>query len=376
MRFLSASLICGLMAVLTACSHGGSTASTPAPLPDLVSPSIGQAAELGESTRRESGGARWASPTSAAPSDMPIAEKFWAPMLLAGELEKASIPEQRLDFWSDQESYVAECMKRSGFVYFPRSYSSEPMSDEEAAHNATLHRDNLPIPYLDSDREVVATLGYGALSASRASAQSPADSENEAYYSSLSTSQREAYDSAMGAPREGADAGGQLPMSGCRWEAQQKYPDPYPTDAAGIQFADLGVGVANLGTFPPIEADRRIVKLNAEWRSCMTRRGASVDVYQEHATEPNMMDGPMAAMDLAFQPSTDGEIAGADNPTDESGAASASHIKIALADFDCRRDTRYMDRFVEVQRELEEDFVRSNQKRFDELAAYVAQLQG
>jgi hypothetical protein len=87
--------------------------------------------------------------------------------------------------------------------------------------------------------------------------------------------------------------------------------------------------------------------------------------------------GPSAAMDHAYRTRADGTVASrkmdtptAEIPLDEKSLlGSQPEIDIAVADFDCRVETNYVARYLELRIGREQAFVDSHRSELDKMVA-------
>jgi hypothetical protein len=107
--------------------------------------------------------------------------------------------------------------------------------------------------------------------------------------------------------------------------------------------------------------------LNQEWGSCMSRRGYDFEY-----------PGPASAFDLALRTRPDGTVGplptpgaqAADIPAEEQSLLGIEpEREIALADFDCRVQTGYLERLTEMRVRADEEFIQANRAQLDQLVA-------
>lgn len=133
------------------------------------------------------------------------------------------------------------------------------------------------------------------------------------------------------------------------------------------------------GAEPGTATDKRVLALSAEWRTCMAASGIDVDgrLASRRADDPSSVDGPQGAFMLAVETGDDGAVADPSVPLEtrrrdqQSLSGSKPEIAIALADYDCRVATNYVDRLVAVQRGMEEAFIKESRSELDRLATRV-----
>lgn len=363
-----------------ALGHGQALRAVPAtsPAPSEDSPSIDDHANAGK--------APWASVRGAAPDELPLVA-YWKLIWKAEAHEN--------ERWTDaaevsrvraKEDYLAQCMAEAGFTY-TASYPGEP-DPEWQAILAARQRDNLAIPALDADRAVVSAFGYGLMSPTQEIAdrqlRAGKANPNTEYYNSLSKPDQRAYDRAMsGADLDKAPATPTTSSSdGCVWKAERTYPDPELAsdgDQVGEAFFGLRYKLMEFGAEPGTATDKRVLALNTEWRTCMASAGVDVDarLASRQPDDPSSVDGPQAAFLLAMETGDDGAVADPSEPLSsrrrdqQSLSGSKPEVAIALADYDCRVATDYVDRLVAVQRSLEEAFITKNRSELDRLTTWV-----
>ena len=327
---------------------------------------------------------RWASSVTPAPDELPLT-RYWDALRKAEEYEDALVSDAEVEQWQhDKQAFVGACMADHGFEYFPEARRPAPEAgSEEAAFRESTNRNHLRIPALDADREVVARIGYGVRSSAdvlRAARRSRGNSRNTEYVASLSAAEQREYAIAMNGQ---ADDDLRInPMTeGCWWEAERAHPDPmnrYWDDLVSNRFEvvmDLAIFRSSYDD-STLEADPRLVELNAEWRACMIAAGVLPEEAGAGAGTPDPQDGPQAGYDLALRTGADGVVAEpGDRETSRedqrSLVGSEAEIRIALTDYDCRVSTDYLNRLIEAQRDWEQEFVDAHRKQLDKMVAYV-----
>jgi hypothetical protein len=287
-----------------------------------------------------------------------------------------------------QESLVTSCMNRAGFDYYPVPYAG-PRVDEQyeaLADNSSM----LVVPPLDPDRGKVAKWGYGfdgppATVEDHFAGQDPevgeANARNQAYVDSLSASAQEEYWRALYGPDFSTEAGRGQAVKGCKGNAQAQYPynqrNPYEGDFR-VVYADLLAKVMNV-TIWDVGMDPRAVALDREWEVCATAKGLDfspisfVEVHpdgrEEYLSLVSMKTrpSPAVAMDMARGLDANGEpgVTGADWLL----RGYSAQIEVALADYDCRQETHYMDRIMEIQRDVEQRFLDKNREQLEKMRA-------
>jgi hypothetical protein len=342
---------------------------------------------------------RWALLTSAVPPGMPF-EPYFAALRREEEVLGPELGRVQAEREANLENEVAACMAEAGFTYYPQVRAGT-QADPSWAAAAELEGlwDRLQVPQLGETREDVARHGYG-----RWQEAAPGvillTPENEAevaerlaqdpqlqYLESLSAAALDAYYKTLeGMESNGAgtwSSGAEMWFRGegdsCRAQAYRKVPDletdhPMMSDV----YEDLLGGLWEVSW--QVDNDPRTLALDREWAACMAGRGH--DVAEEHGTGDGggeyVTSGPIQAFYLAVMTGSDGRVADRDLhldwtlPEDQrSMIQSQPEIDIALADFDCREQTDYMARLVELQRELETAFVADNRPALDEMLAAI-----
>ena len=265
----------------------------------------------------------------------------------------------------DIQNAIAACMASQGFRYTPLP----PQIDAAAARSriSTALR-YLPVPYLPDDREAVARQGYGVLptvEAQLAAEGMSPDDPNLAYTATLSPAEYQAYYSALYGDYD--DPAG-TSASSCSGKATTHFPEPLESDQQQTFDAEFG-DLANAARID-VASDPRTIQLDAEWESCMNQQGFTFDKLEgDH--------GPNMAMGLALRTRPDGSVGSfrvgvpaADIPVDEQSLLGTEpERKVALADFDCRAETDYMDRLAEIRVSLDNQFITEHQTQLDQLAA-------
>ncbi|PFG15510.1 hypothetical protein ATK74_0029 [Propionicimonas paludicola] len=325
---------------------------------------------------------RWAT-SALAPDDMPLVPYFEAIRKAKGqEAAQVSESDQR-KWWQQRETFLGQCMGKAGFEYFPRGYDqpSSAARSEFETRKALRYRDTLPIPALDDDRAVVASVGYGLSSppGQFLDQLASADPKNTDYIASLSPQRHDEYDIAMNG-QTSHDTRSNPMTKGCYWESEKRYPEPDASsfnNQIAFMFMDVIPGILNFTDDASIEADSRVVALNDQWRACMAREGFDFAAFRALQTDgAGPFDGPQAAILLASLTGDDGTVATYPLPSDApagQGAltGSAPQLRVALADYDCRQAVGYTQGLIDVQRDLEKRFVTKHQARLDELLSHV-----
>jgi hypothetical protein len=310
------------------------------------------------------------------PEDFPLVP-YWDAVRRGEEFaNKALSREQIADWWNSRESALARCMKAKGFLFFPRAPHD---TTEENQESVELDRDYLPVPKLPLTRAETQAVGYGVQR--KVVEESEAPDENIGYIDSLSGKEKSAYYVAL----QGVDitAPNYDPYSqpeesgGCVGKIERDYPDPGDVKADRNvleQHGDIVSDMAVMTRGGSIYEDKQVVKLNREWRSCMSDKGFAPD---NPAREGDRWDGPLQAYMRAMLTDPSGKVAEIidDSPPlpddQERLVGSDAERNIALLDFECRAETDYLNRFMDAQRKWEQDFVDANRKALDAMRDFV-----
>ena len=272
---------------------------------------------------------------------------------------------------------IAACMAAQGFTYVP----SPPQPSASAGLTSLdLNLRYLPVPYLSADRGTVVREGYGVMATPEelAAAQGvTVGSPNDAYTSTLSSAEFEAYQMALfGDYNDPAGTSG----SSCSGKATAQFPEmPLPDGQRDFdaEFGDLTAAVWNLlGSDPSaggdnLDSDPRRLQLDAEWESCMAGKGYRLEKLDyEH--------GPDLAFGLARRTRPDGTVGpfhytsvlGSEIPDEEKSLLGTEpEREVAVADFDCRVETDYLARLTDIRVSLDEKFIAEHQTELDRLVA-------
>ena len=272
------------------------------------------------------------------------------------------------------QAFRAECMRERGFVYYP-----EPWTGTEAHEGWFRGGDQLWLPHLSEDRAEVSRVGYGVMPAEDLSLWDSREAkQNAEYRDSLSPSGRSKYDLALY---------GEMPstiksnsVKSCGELSMEKYPalvvDPGPKDLFRAQFGELSMSMHSLVN-EDIAEDPRITSLNATWNGCMANLGydlLSGFYWNQHNVSP------WTAQTLALRTRADGSLGDTwynyqydeiTPPEERSLLGTPAEIQIALADYDCRRESDYMERYLAVQIDLESAFVERHKTQLDQMMAFA-----
>jgi hypothetical protein len=283
---------------------------------------------------------------------------------------------KRQQWYDSLENSKAECMAKQGFRYVPTPFDASQSSGAGRISPMLL---SLPVPRLPDSRDLVAQVGYGVMGTpeERAAAAGVADDPNLAYQETLSPGEAEAYGYALYGDYN--DPAG-TSASSCSGQATAQFPEPTVSDrehAFEAEFRDLKWAARSLvrtdaaASADGLGLDPRTLQLDHEWESCMNTKGYVLERLDwEH--------GPMLAMGRAMRTRPDGtvgpmhtgEVPGSLVPPEEKSLLGTEpERQVALADFDCRIETNYMDRLANIRISLDDKFIQEHRAALDRLTA-------
>ncbi|ACQ81206.1 hypothetical protein Bcav_2961 [Beutenbergia cavernae DSM 12333] len=258
------------------------------------------------------------------------------------------------------EQLVSACMADEGFEYIPVDNSGTVVFSDET-----------DIEDMNTE-EYVAEHGYGFTTYEEQEA--PAEDEyvdpNADYVAAMSETEQAAYYEALWGPAttEEYDEDEEIPeydwtQGGCYGAAQHEVYEGEDSDNywSDPQFEELFEEMN--GLWEDAMSDPRIAELDAEWASCMADAG-----YADFATSQEAQDSIMNAQNALWE--------SGEEPDDEAMAElRQQEIDTALADFRCKQDVDYEQTQLEIQFELEREFVEEHQTELDALVAAHGQDQ-
>ena len=272
------------------------------------------------------------------------------------------------------EQAIAECMKADGFEYEPRTYA-KPEEVKFAWLTNTLH-----LPVISAERAEVQRFGYGKDDVDKAEASRKSletlDS-NTAYLEGLSSQAQTEYVYAL-TGQHGPDDTNPDPTDGCAGRAQTAFSGTAkPDESAGVEYAPLIRAMRGV-IDNDLYRDPGTITLNNEWSGCML--DASHDVAPPAEYSQQLTPGPLQAYQLAVITPPAGK---ATWPARDEPAAkipleqrylvgSAAEHAIALADYDCRTSTNYVQRSTDILVSLEDGFVEQHQQELTNMATSAA----
>jgi hypothetical protein len=255
----------------------------------------------------------------------------------------------------EAEEYTAACMAEEGFEYIPIDYSSQYQDVPE------------PEDIEDQNTEEwVTENGYGI---NQTSEQIEEQSEqsveivdpNQDYVASLSEGEQAAYYEVLYGPgpdESDMDEDGSYEYNweeaGCQGEAQHE------TSASSVWEEDEHKAVVDAmsSMYEDVQKDPAVAALDAEWATCMADAG-----FAEFSKKQEAIEAVIEESNGLW----DGTETG---PTDEETQAARDHEKeIALADFTCSEEVDYLDKQLEAQFKVEEQFIEDHKSELDALIA-------
>lgn len=273
-----------------------------------------------------------------------------------GPSEQQAFVEQKL---RETENLTAQCMAKQGWDYTPDTVST-------IVSVSQLGEDG---PWEPDNREWVARYGYGLIHSPGQEAEAakppptpPGPGPNEAYVSSLSQTEREAYDKALsGAGSEPGEDGSVDPYnwqdSGCTgWAEHEANGDDF---WASSEFTSLTDAINRF--WETSASEPGYAAIDAEWAACMDQAGHSGFRRQSEAQESifTLMNDY-----TSNQPDDAGEDFGTAKDPGYAKIAE-TEVPLALADLDCREKTTYKQRHLQVQYALEQQFVDDHKVELD-----------
>jgi hypothetical protein len=301
-----------------------------------------------------------------------------------------------------EEEAVAACMKEAGFDYVPHEPPDEPQdSDDEDTGllgGYFLQGDVLSIPVLPDSLDEARRVGYGVLSIAEARGTDQFDAGvdttgNEEYYESLSDAAKRAYDLALsGLARDDDPAEATQVPGSCTEVAAADFPAPQPPALSvldpldGMRRVVLGPGFSidmeagtvtrvTEGSEDSVELRPEVLELEGEYAACL-KNGEQGDVFAESLQAADTAT-PESAYSLAVSTAPDGSVLQAgviydDNevPDDQDSlVGSQAERDVAVADFLCREETDYVDRYAKALKAAEEEYLAAHQAEFDAMEA-------
>jgi hypothetical protein len=330
--------------------------------------------------------------------DLPF--DYYGDLIRQADLVMADMANQDGGVWEvKQEKYIAECMKAAGFEYYPNEV--EPLVEGES--DIKVGERTLMVAWLPEDLASVERYGYGyygsddSLSKVIPTAEPVEVNQNEEYVDSLSASAQKEYDIALMGPELAeynleTDIDSKLlpEMGGCMGQASEKHPYPLVgamEESPSARYKDLLDLMGEEASDPYSVAFARreeIDALNDAWLDCfeqgfpiarsdVTQLGLNAEEVAEAKAAMGEFNGPSSAWDLAIHTNAEGKYweGHADQAPDEykSLTGTPREIAIAVVDYKCREKTDYVNRFLAIEREAEEEFITAHKTELDEMVA-------
>lgn len=271
-----------------------------------------------------------------------------------------------------QEDLVAECMADQGFEYNPQSSGGVFVSsdDQDGPQWGTL--------------EFAEQYGYGAFGWPGEDQIPEEDPEewvdpNQEITESMSESELTAWQEALwgvqSEPEIDPETGEEIweynwEEGGCQGWAQHELEadDPW----GGLmqlqedpRFTELFAEMNDLYT--DMQSDPRGKELNSEWAACMADEGYTFG-------EPTEAEQSIYDLSNSLWDEHDGTDTWEPDP-DLVEEYKAQEISTAVADFTCREKIDYQQKQLEIQFEIEQEFVDSHKDALEEFAAAAQELQ-
>lgn len=309
-------------------------------------------------------------PGSSAKMEEGPLQKYMSAMWDDTEFSEEKFAEQDREI----EDLVAVCMQDEGFDYKPNVQTSGgfvSFDDEDMDWNS---------------KEFAEQYGYGAMTNpwnEQAEQQDPQEyvDPNSDYYESLSDSERAAYDEALYGVQPTEEEWAEIEASGepympdpaeqgCYGTANEKVrssTDNYQAAMEDPEFAELFEEMNNV--YMESESSDEMQKLNSEWASCMADAG-----YTDFKTPADASNSIHEAQQELFGWNT--EMAEDEMPKepskDDQDKLKKLEIETAVADFECKDKSDYMDKSMKLMFEIEQKFVDENKAKLDAMVAKYA----
>lgn len=287
-------------------------------------------------------------------SKTPLTEYYEA--MYGGFDEKDQLAKQK-----KSEELMAACMAKEGFEYTPVDQSQYMNFSEEDMEDRNTEK-------------WVAANGYGmTLSPEQQEEQNEQMGEfvdpNQSYVEALSPGEQTAYyevaygpgptEEEMAAMEEG-DGSYEYnwETAGCQGAAQHEVNGEDITQSE--KYKPL---MDELNTiWEKLQKDPKVAKLDAAWSACMADAG-----YPDLKTQDAAMTSVNEASNAYYETMTDAP--------DEAKLAELreNEIAVALADFKCAEKTDYQDKKLEVQFDIERQFIDDHKAELDAMIADVEQ---
>lgn len=328
--------------------------------------------------------------TTPSPIDLPLTPYAEAAAAAWEALDSSGVADSS-DREASMEEFKAACMKERGFTYHPELAEPAPDAASERRGYRQLSIVRLPETLAEAER-----VGYGVSSPDETGAgelaASAEQSKNEEYRAGLTPSALREYDLALYGyyDRDSYSDQNAVDMS-CASQAQAAYPStPEPSEAAYVeslldplaQAAEAfkvefwtdndGVYHEEFGPYA-LPGDPRMAQLASDYGKCLEANAVGWDA--------SGVDDPTGAVSVAMMTAPDGsQYQDWPDPGDSVDAVtipaeyrslvgSQLEIDIAVADFKCRQQTDYVNRYASIQADAEARYVADHQREFDKMLA-------
>jgi hypothetical protein len=331
----------------------------------------------------------------ASPIELPLAVYFEAGNMITEAAVRSK--DAAKTEWSDNvQALVAQCMKDQGFEYYPVEYVPAAPADENTAPFGAPGM--LGVPPLPGSLEEVERVGYGQWSFEEWSGGYQFDSPvpdgqaaNDAYAASLSDSARRAYELALDGD-EDADPASKEGADGCAQRAVAAYPEP---SGPGLEvlapIADAYRALGSVlegqpdGTFKELPVDEdywvytepSFVALTGEYAECVGDLGFGGFVGRLDPFTPGVMQTMAVHTNPEGEtlPVSTEELGVDDIALDQrSLVGSQAERDIAVADFKCRQQTDYVNRYAAAVAAVQQRYLDGHRAKLDAALAQIEQL--
>ncbi|MBF0672094.1 MAG: hypothetical protein IR160_05860 [Salinibacterium sp.] len=285
--------------------------------------------------------------------DSPLNQYFSAGYNSEGSAEDRKRMEERE---KKREELIASCMADEGFEYTPELASFEPADSDEDEIDPM-------------SREYAEVYGYGVVTNPWSSeAEEPEEvNENQLYIDSLSESEATAYYEALyGAEDDNVDEY-RWQDAGCLGSAQHELSGEDPWESE--QFAGLRDKLQ--GLYAELERSPELATLDREWANCMQEAGEP-----GFDTQMSAANSIYDEINRIYEASAESDPEGLGDPNEsaEMKALGEREIELALADYDCREETSYMEEALKLQFDLEAQFVDANKADLEAFKTALEQV--
>lgn len=286
--------------------------------------------------------------------------------LYGADMSEKTDEEWQKEFEEQQaksDEIIAQCMKDEGFEYVAQDYGSSVIysgDDEEWAPDK---------------REWVEKWGYGIVDwPGRTASNEEGEEENpeewvdpnQEYIDSLSQSEQEQYWETLYGnmedqePNEDGSFDYDWTKAGCQGKASNEV---YGDDIwSSDEFKDLTDAISEFYT--NFSSDPKVKPLVKKWSTCMADAGFDIDLPDD------------AYMTISDKQSKIYEEGDPEDPdvwdVDKNPALQElqkEEVKMALADFDCKKDLDYENQYLKLQFEAEEEFIKEHKAELDAFLA-------